>query len=275
MKHTPVIIALIIFVFFVIPGYPGSSRDYWPTTQWKVSTPEEQGLDSEKLIQMIETIKKENRQFHSILIVRNGCLLMEAYFSPYQKDFQHIIFSSTKSISSLLIGLAIKDGYIKDVNQPVLDFFPEYQGKIEHLDERKKSLTLFHLLTMTDGLKWTDGPYRVGKEGDFLKLLSAADGVKYFLDKPMREAPGQTHNYNSGSAYLLAAIIQKVTGKSALEYAREKLFKPIGITDSTWGVFQKGGGDNQEQSMTRQHHRNGLFAPSQKEIHENHNQSLS
>jgi CubicO group peptidase (beta-lactamase class C family) len=240
MKQKAVLISILILVFVVIPGCRGASRDYWPTKQWKTSTPEEQGLDSEKLLQMIETIKKENRYFHSILIVRNGYLLMEAYFSPYRKDLKHIIFSSTKSISSLLIGLAIKDGYIKNVNQPVLDFFPEYRGKIKHPDERKKSLNLFHLLTMTDGVKWTDWPYRVGKEGDFLKLLSAADGVKYFLDKPMREAPGQTHNYNSGSSYLLAAIIQKVTGKSALDYAREKLFKPIGIKESSWGLFQKG-----------------------------------
>lgn len=240
MNQKSVLISFIILVFIVIPGYPGACRDYWPTNQWKVSTPEEQGMDSEKLIQLIESIKKENRQIHSILIVRNGYLVMEGYFSPYQKDFKHIIFSSTKSISSLLIGLAIKDGYIKNVNQPVLDFFPGYRGKIEHVDERKKSMTLFHLLTMTDGVKWQDWPYRVGMEGDFLKLLSAADGIKYFLDKPMREAPGQTNNYNSGAAYLLSAIIQKVTGKSALEYAMEKLFKPIGIAEVSWGIFQKG-----------------------------------
>jgi CubicO group peptidase (beta-lactamase class C family) len=240
MKQKSVLISLIILVFVVIPGYPGSSRDYWPTRQWKVSTPEEQGLDSEKLLQMIDTIKKENRHFHSILIVRNGRLLMEAYFSPYQKDFKHIIFSSTKSISSLLIGLAIKDGYIKNVNQPLLDFFPGYRGKIRHLDERKKSLNLFHLLTMTDGVKWQDGPYRVGKEGDFLKMLSAANGVEYFLDQPMKETPGRTYNYNSGASYMLAAIIQQVTGKSSFEYAGEKLFKPIGITEANWGFYQKG-----------------------------------
>jgi CubicO group peptidase (beta-lactamase class C family) len=240
MNQKSVLISLIIFVFVVIPGYPGASRDYWPTRQWKVSTPEEQGIDSEKLIEFMESVKKEDRHVHSLLIVRNGYLVMEAYFNPYQKDLKHIVFSAAKSISSLLIGLAIKDGYIKNVNQPVLDFFPGYQDKIEHLDERKKSLTLFHLLTMTDGLEWKDWPYRVGMEGDFLKLLSAADGVKYFLDKPMRESPGQAYNYNSGASYLLAAIIKQVTGKSALDYAREKLFKPIGIEEASWGIYQKG-----------------------------------
>jgi CubicO group peptidase (beta-lactamase class C family) len=240
MNQKSVLISLIIFVFVVIPGYPGASRDYWPTRQWKVSTPEEQGINSEKLIEFMESVKKEDRHVHSLLIVRNGYLVMEAYFNPYQKDLKHIIFSATKSISSLLIGLAIKDGYIKNVNQPVLDFFPGYQGKIEHLDERKKSLALFHLLTMTDGLEWKDWPYRVGMEGDFLKLLAAADGVKYFLDKPMRDAPGQTFIYNSGASYLLAAIIKQVTGKSALDYAREKLFKPIGIEEASWGIYQKG-----------------------------------
>jgi len=232
------------FIFYILVAFivalTGNTRDYWPTTTWKESTPEEQGIDSEKLIEFITTVQKEKRHLHSLLIIRNGRLVTEAYFNPYNKNIKHIIFSATKSVSSLLIGLAIKDGFIKDVNQKILDFFPEYQGKIQCLDDKKKSLCLYDLLTMTEELQWKDWPYRVGMEGDFLKLLSASDGVKYYLDKPMKKTGDSSFNYNSGNSYMLSAIIQKCTGKSALDYAREKLFKPIGILDSCWGIFQNG-----------------------------------
>jgi CubicO group peptidase (beta-lactamase class C family) len=227
-------------VLFLLHGCSGDRHDYGFPHQWKVSAPEEQGIDSEKLVEMFETILKEKKDVHSILILRRGFLVTEGYFNPYHSNVRHIIFSATKSISSLLIGIALEEGYIKDVGQPVLNFFPGYRDNVENPDERKKGLSLFHLLTMTDGLDWQDGPYLVKKKGDFLKLLTAADGIKYFLDKPMREDPGKKFNYSSGSSYMLAAIIQKTTGKSALEYAQEKLFNPLGIQDACWGIYQQG-----------------------------------
>ncbi|MCK4765715.1 MAG: serine hydrolase [Candidatus Aminicenantes bacterium] len=240
-RKFPALTCLLLCLLFFVPGCGGSRDDYWPTTDWKVSTPEEQGIDSEKLIAMFQAIEKKGIEYHSILIVRGGFLVLEAYFSPFKKNYKHINYSATKSMSSLLIGMAVADGDIQNIQQPLLlDFFPAYKNQIENLDERKKSLTLFHLLTMTDGLEWQDWPYRVGREGDFLKLLGAEDGVKYYLNKPVRNVPGKTFNYNSGSSYMLAAIIQQTTGKSALEYAREKLFTPIGISDACWGVFQDG-----------------------------------
>jgi len=207
---------------------------------WPVCTPEEQGVDSGTLLTMFETIQKEDRKIHSVLIIRRGKLLVEAYFHPYTKDHLHIIYSATKSISSLLVGIALKEGFVPSLDTPILDLFPEYANKVENLDGRKESLALEHVLSMTDGLDWMDMPYHVKKQGDFLKLLASDDGVKYYLDKPMKEEPGKRYNYNSGSAYMLSALIQETTGRSALDYGREKLFQPLGIAETGWGRYANG-----------------------------------
>lgn len=234
------LLVLFILLLPLLQGCSGESGEYWPTEEWKTATPEEHGIDSGKLADMIENIREEKKDFHSILVIRGGYLVMEAYFSPYGRDVKHNIYSASKSMSALLIGTAIEDGYIDDVRQPVLDFFPEYKDTVKNLDEKKKSLTLHHLLAMTDGLEWTDGPYFARRKGDFLSLLTAPDGISYFLDKPVTGEPGAKWNYNSGSSYMLTALIQKITGKSALEYAMERIFEPIGIREAYWGAYQQG-----------------------------------
>ena len=127
MKHRwPGLLVLFILFLPQLQGCSGGSGEYWPTEEWKTATPEKHGIDSGKLADMIENIREEKKDFHSILVIRNGYLVMEAYFSPYNRDVKHIIYSASKSMSALLIGTAIEDGYIDDVRQPVLDFFPEY-----------------------------------------------------------------------------------------------------------------------------------------------------
>ena len=100
------------------------SPDYWPTNGWRSSTPEEQGMDSEKLIEMMELVREEDYTIDSITIIRNGYLVTDAYLYPFQKNTPHFIHSCTKSIISALVGIAIDKGYIKSVKQPVLEFFP-------------------------------------------------------------------------------------------------------------------------------------------------------
>lgn len=239
MRKRAIVCLLVLFVF-LLQGCSNTTGDYWPTEEWKTATPEEKGIDSGKLIEMIESIREEKKDFHSILIIRDGYLVTEAYFNPYSRDIKHNIFSASKSMSALLTGIAMEEGYIDSLRQPVLDLFPEYKNAVKNLDDRKRSLTLFHLLTMTDGLEWVDGPYLARRKGDFLSLLTADDGIRYYLDKPVKEDPGTKWNYNSGSSYMLSAIIQETTGRSALEYAREKLFEPIGIWDAYWGSYQQG-----------------------------------
>jgi CubicO group peptidase (beta-lactamase class C family) len=207
---------------------------------WLSSTPEEQGMDSAKLEQIIESIKQQNIAIHSLLIIRHGYLMFEKYLNLEEylghtqsnQDNMHSLYSVTKSIMSALTGIAIEEGYIDNTSLKVVDFFPE--NTIENLDSRKKNMTLHHLLTMTTGFEWDEWT------GDSAyKMLRSANPVKYMLDLPMKYDPGTVLTYCTGASHLLSAIIQKTTGKTTLEFARKYLFKPLAISEVQWTYDQQ------------------------------------
>jgi CubicO group peptidase (beta-lactamase class C family) len=149
----------------------------WPTKEWLTSSPEEQGMNSTKLKEMIEYIDEQGYTIDSILVIRNGYLVFEEYRSFYTKTTSHETRSATKSFTSAIIGIAIKEGYIENINQKVIDFFPEQN--IQNLDSRKKSITIEHLLTMSTGLDWTHSLY--GTTGE---MYSSSDWVQFVLNRP-------------------------------------------------------------------------------------------
>ncbi len=208
----------------------------WPTEDWQVSTPEEQGIDSRYLQTMFSYVQDENPGINSILIARNGFLVAEDYYTPFRLDSAQHLFSGTKSVISILIGIAIQDGYIRNINQPVLEFFPEIDASM--LDERKRQMTIAHLLTMTSGLDWRElAPYN----GDSMaQMMASPNWVEFVLEQPMAHAPGKVFSYNSGTSHVLSALLQRVTGVSTLAYAQEHLFDPLGISDITWRVDPQG-----------------------------------
>jgi len=201
---------------------------YWPTHGWQVSTPEQQGMDSERLIAMLETIQKQEMNLHGMLVVRNGYLVLEAYYEPYGASDRHPIESNTKSVIAVLVGIAIDQGKIAGVDQPMLDFFPNMQ--IRHLDPDKEAITLHHLLSMTPGLDCED--FSPAARG----MYSASHWVQYILDLPMNAKPGERWVYCSGAAHLLSAILEQATGVDARTYANRHLFRPLGIAE----VLQEG-----------------------------------
>lgn len=209
---------------------------YWPTKGWRTSTPEEQGMHSGVLADILEIIQKEGYNIDNITIIRNGYLVTDAYFYPFEKGMKHSIHSCTKSITSALVGIALEMGYIKDINQPILEFFPE--KTIANLDERKRAITLKHLLTMTSGLRCRDS-YLHGWVG-YREMLSSADWAQYVLDLPMEAAPGEKFEYSNGVSHLLSVIIQKTTNMKTLDFARRYLFGPLGITDVEWQTSPQG-----------------------------------
>lgn len=233
------IISCIILVFVICwssAGTSSASTDYWPTEGWRTSTLEEQGMHSGKLADMMEFIQYHGFMIDSITIIRNGYLVTDAYFYPFQKDIKHIIYSCTKSITSALVGIAVDKGYIKSINQPVLDFFPE--KTFANLDERKRAITLEHLLTMSSGLKCRDS-YQYNWSG-LGEMMKSTDWAQYILDLPMAEAPGEWFEYCNGVSYLLSVIIQRATNMRTLDFARKYLFGPLGITDVKWRTNTQG-----------------------------------
>jgi CubicO group peptidase (beta-lactamase class C family) len=215
-----------VLIVFLVGCTPASSTPtppaYWPTDGWRSAAPEEQGVDSEKLAQMVDHIQEENLNLHSLLIVRNGYLVSEIYVYPYSAGQVHFIASVTKSVIGALVGIAIQKGNIKDIQQPLFSLPPE-QG-VANLDDRKKAITLENLLTQTSGLDCHENP--APREAS---METSQNWVQFMLDQPMIAQPGTKFNYCSGAVHLLSAVLQKATGMSAREFANQNLFAPLGI----------------------------------------------
>lgn len=196
---------------------------------WTQSTPESQGIDSAALARMFDKISKERINLRSLVILRNGSLVTEAYFHPYTQNTPVQIQSVTKSVIGMLVGIAIQEGYLQSVDQRLLDFYP---GRfIPNWDDRKGQITLKHLLTMTSGFDCQD--FTPSGDG----MYQVKGWVAYMFERPMASAPGTRFSYCGGNPHLLSAILQKVTGMSTREYANTRLFKPLGIApvpESAW-----------------------------------------
>ena len=201
----------------------------WPTAQWQTSTPEAQGMDSAALAKLVEF--GTTRSLDSLLIARHGRLVLDAYYALRSPDLPHPLNSATKSVIGTLLAIAYQDGLLDSFDHPMLSFFPDRNPAA--LDARKRAITIQNLLDMTSGIDWTEPSD--GKPTTFREMLRSRDWVDFILDRPMSNAPGETFNYNSGNSQLLSAIITELTGMSARDYAKAKLFTPLGITTaSSW-----------------------------------------
>lgn len=208
----------------------------WPTNDWPASTPEELGVDSEILADMLEEIETQDHQIDGLVIIRHGYNILEAAKHPYQLDNKHEIYSISKSVTSALIGIAIDQGYIQGVDQPLTDLFPEYE--IDNLDAQKQNLTLENLLSMTTGFKCRDS--YLYRWAGIREMEQSGDWVDYVLDLPMEYEPGEHFEYCNSATFLLSALITETTGSSALDFAEEHLFTPLGIQNATWQANPQG-----------------------------------
>lgn len=214
------------------PAQASAQTAYWPTRGWRTSTPEEQGMDPQKLAAMLEDVKQKKLNLHSLLVIRGGYIVSETYFRSYDQNSQHEIYSCTKSFISTLVGIAIDKGYISSINLPVVDSFP---GRtFENMDARKQTMTLENLLTMTSGLAWDDDDATIGR------LYRSADWVKFVLDTPMTVPPGTKFNYCSGCSHVMSALLQQRTEIKTREFAQQVLFEPLGISNANWNTDSTG-----------------------------------
>ena len=232
-----VIAALVLgvvgdFAWFATAGMRSPLRvaapDYWPTDGWRTSSPEEQGFDSAKLAQAVQSLHEKQVNIDSLLIVRNGYVVLDARFDPYDGTFPHDLASVTKSVTTTLIGIAAEQGKL-GLDQRMLSFFPD--RTIANLDERKARITVRHLVSMVNGMQ--SGCYE-GDEPTIDAMRAHTDWVQAALDRPMVSEPGTTFCYDSPGMHILSAILQKATGMTALDFARQYLFEPLGIQEVIW-----------------------------------------
>ncbi|MDR6121537.1 CubicO group peptidase (beta-lactamase class C family) [Bacillus sp. SLBN-46] len=180
------------------------------------------------LTELEKKIKKE--KITSCLIQYENSLVLKYYKNNKMKDKQHKVNSVTKSVLSILVGIAIDRGDLEGVHQPIADFF-------SNLTDWQKQLTLEHLLTMTPGFDW---PEFTSWGGRPMPMINSRDWVRFILERPMVEPSGESMHYNSGCSQMLSAILQKAAGMSLTEYAEAYLFNPLGIKDYTWYSDAKG-----------------------------------
>jgi CubicO group peptidase (beta-lactamase class C family) len=210
------------------PKQTPSSPAYWPTDGWRSTTPEQQGIDSDKLADVLDYIRKNEIKIHSLLIVRNGFVVLDAYFYPYNENDVHDLASVTKSVTATLVGVAINQGKIKSVQQPLLALFPA--RPVLNRDARKENLTLENLLTMSSGLNCR---YESG-EPTLREMRQSSDWIQFMLNLPMAAESGRKFVYCSGGMHLLSGVISQTTNTNALDFARKSLFEPLGIRDAVW-----------------------------------------
>jgi CubicO group peptidase (beta-lactamase class C family) len=217
---------------------------------WSIATPESVGLDSERLCKIAGRLKETEANVHAVVIVRHGKLLFEQYFpgpderwdvaGQYDHDAttKHDMRSASKSVISLLVGVAIDRKLIASVDEAVVKFFPDYAAvKSPGWDQ----VTIRHLLTMSSGMQWDENRGWNDPKNDEPHLGSEADPIRYILSKPIATPPDTVWTYNGGGTDLLGNILERVSGKPLEVFAREVLFQPLGITDLEWKNYPKNG----------------------------------
>jgi CubicO group peptidase (beta-lactamase class C family) len=218
---------------------------------WRVAAPAEAGLDPALVCAIgarLEGWKEGNA--HAVVVVRKGVLVYERYFTgederggmpigavKFDAATKHDLRSISKSVTAIVVGIAIDRGWIKDADVSALSFFPEYA---DLKTPEKERITLRHLLTMSAGFAWNEAiPYSNPANSD-RRMYIAADPLRHLLALPLAAPPGRDYTYNSGATALLGAIVAKAAGKPFDAVVKETLFDPLGIADIEWIRFPKG-----------------------------------
>lgn len=194
---------------------------------------EETNIDPTDLKVVIDEARRY-QYLHSLLIVKNGKFISENYFGDLDKNTMFNIKSINKSILSALIGIAIKEGFIKNVNELVLDILNDVT--IKNDVTAKKELTIKHLLTMQSGLDYSEMSYPFGSD----PVFNSDNWVEATLNLPLKNKPGTIKNYATPNTHLLSAILTKRTKMSTLEFANKYLFKPLGVEGVYWSKDPNG-----------------------------------
>lgn len=219
-----------LLLLFAVTNWQCSGDDpLSPQARFPLAEP--LAFDMEKLAMAFDKAA-ETEGLESLLVSRNGVLVGEAYFHDQGPARLVHVRSVTKSVMALLIGIAIEQGAIASVEQPLSVLLG---GVVETLSPEKGQITLRHVLTMSAGLQWNEAGVT-----EFNNWILSADHIDYVLSRPLVDEPGQRFNYNSATSHLLSVILTEASGMSTPTFARRFLFEPMGIDSVRWQLLSRG-----------------------------------
>jgi CubicO group peptidase (beta-lactamase class C family) len=227
---------------------------------WGTASLNSVGMDEGPLKEMMNDLLNRNDHYlHGLLIIKDGKLVFEEYFDGYEFDYSidvinsqdnsldlvfkefnldtvHMCSSMTKSVTSIVFGIARDQGYIPNLNEKMFSFFPDYSYL---KNSEKVKITVAHMLAMATGLPWHDDVAPVyDPRNDEYQMLYHDNPIHFILDRDVVSAPGTTFHYNSGITVLLGEIIRRQTGQHMRIFARENLFTPLGINNFIWYTLE-------------------------------------
>lgn len=210
------------------------------------AAPESAGLDSRHLAGIGAAVGNGRlRNLHGVVVLRHDRLVLEQYFTgrdeqlgiplgevAFGSDTLHDVRSVTKSVVSLLYGIAREDGRVPSIECPLLDALPGYpdlQG-----DPQRMQICVKHALSMTMRTEWNESIPYSDPRNDERRMAAVPDRYRFVLDRPLVAPPGERWNYNGGATAVIATLVARGTGRPLLDYARERLFGPLGIEHLEW-----------------------------------------
>jgi len=244
-QHSFLLITGVILILSILVGCGPSAKDLeavdygpLPGDDWKVSTPAEQGLDPELVAELYHNAA-EVETLHSLLVVKNGHLIAEGYFNGWSVEQKARMQSATKSYTSALVGLALEQGCLSNVDQKMMEFFPELADQIT--DPRKKQITLRQMLQMRAGYPWEEST------AELFELLYTGFRPSTLVDVPLTRDPGTQFDYSNLTSHLLAVIVARACETDLKSFAQEHLFAPldaeVGFWQQDWEGYYLGHGE--------------------------------
>lgn len=219
----------------------------WCEDDWETGNLESAAIDSTLIYDMINNVKSGKfNDIHSLVIVKDGKIVMDEYFAAKGKfsgkEVNHIfrnrphhLASVTKSVTSILMGIALREGYISSIENPVSQYFPEYNRLFVG---GKEDIQIKHLLTMSAGLEWNQFNYGFeDSRNDAGNMYRCNNVLQYYFGKPLLHQPGLRLNYCNAAATVCGALIENASGYDIEEFSNKYLFEPLNITPYYWGKY--------------------------------------
>ena len=193
------------------------------TADLRHSTPSAEGIDAAGITALLDALEAAEARLHGLILLRHGAVVAEGWWAPYAADRVQLLYSLSKSFTSTAAGLARSDGLL-ELDRPVIEYFPEYDAEIT--DPRTRRMTVRHIAAMASG--------HAEETIDRALVAGRGDLVLGFLRTPLDAEPGTIFAYNQPCTYTLAAIVQRATGMSLVDYLRPRILDPLGIRDVSW-----------------------------------------